>query len=494
MPYDEFRMKRIVSLAAIAVAVLIHARGPACGIELDVEELVLENGMRFLIVERHKSPVVSFNIVYLVGSVDERPGITGVSHFLEHMMFKGTKTVGTRNYRKEKKIIDEIRRLMKMMDKAEDTKTRERLADKIERARGKQRDLIVKDEIWKIYRKNGAVGFNASTGRDYTSYTCSLPSNRIELWAMIESDRMANPVFREFYAERDVVCEERRMRVDTDPGGALMERLYATAYMAHPYRWPVLGWDSDITSYTPGEVERYFRKYYCPANTIAVVVGDVDRARVKALAEKYFGRIPGGSPGERVVTREPPQKGEKRVRVDFEAEPRLAIAYHAPSVSDENHYVMDVISTILADGRTSRLYRRLVLEEESALSVSAWFATRKYPGLFVFTAAPRNPHTIEDVMGSIDEEIERLKNKKVGKRELAKAVNKIEADFIRGLESNSKLAGHIAYFAAITDWRYINTYVEKIRGVTPSDIRETVRRYFTVGSRTIVTLEKRHEE
>lgn len=487
-------MRRIIALAVLASAGFVFAIAPCRGVELDIRELVLENGMRFLIVERHDSPIVSFNIVYLVGSVDERPGITGISHFLEHMMFKGTKTIGTRNYRAEKKIIDEIRDLMERKDKTDDKKARERLAAKIEKARERQRKLIVKDEIWKIYRKNGAVGFNASTGRDYTSYTCSLPSNRIELWAMLESDRMANPVFREFYAERDVVCEERRMRIDTDPGGALMERLYASAYMAHPYRWPVLGWASDISSYTPAEVERCFRRYYCPANAIAVVVGDVDPDRFRKLAEKYFGHIPGGSPAGRVVTREPPQKGVKRVRVDFDAEPRLAIAYHAPSVSSGDHYVMDVIATILSDGRTSRLHKRLVLEEQSALSAGSWFATRKYPGLFVFEAAPRNPHTIEEVRSSIDEVIEGLKKEGTGEDELAKAKNKIEADFIRSLRSNSELAGHVAYFAAITDWRYIKNYIEKIRSVTPADIQEVAGRYFTDESRTIVVLGRTHEE
>ena len=483
-------MKRMLSLAACATAFLVLVSGLASPLDLDVQEFVLENGMRFLVVERHKSPIVSFEIAYRVGSVDERPGITGITHFLEHMMFKGTTTIGTRSYRKEKKLIGEIRRLEEASRRANEDGERKRLAEELERATEKQRELIVKDEIWKIYRENGAVDFNAATGLDFTSYTCSLPSNRAELWAMVESDRMANPVFREFYQERDVVLEERRMRIETSPGGALMERLYSTSYMAHPYRWPVLGWASDIASYTPPEVERYFRRYYCPRNAIAVVVGDVDPAGFMALARKYFGRIPGGAPAGEVVTREPPQEGEKRVRLEFDAEPRLAVAFHAPSVSGEDHYVMDVLSTILSDGMTSRLYKKLVLEEQSVLSASAWFATRKYPGLFVFEASPRSPHTLEEVEASLDEVIARCGKEMVDERELEKAKNKIEADFIRGIESNGDLAGLIAYFAAITDWRYIETYMERIRAVSRADVREAARRYFRAEARTTVTLER----
>lgn len=475
---------------------------PAQNIENRVVEHVLSNGMRFLLLERHQAPVFSGTIMFKVGSVDERPGITGLAHLFEHMAFKGTKTVGTRDYAKEKPLLDTLDQVAQALDEELKKGSRAdstRLTDLMTQFRQAQEaagQVVIKDEMDEIYSKNGGTNSNAGTGSDMTLYYVSLPSNRIELWALMESERILNPVMREFYAERDVVAEERRMRTDTQPTGKLYEQFIATAFQAHPYQWPTVGWMSDITRVTRSEAEAFYHTYYTPNNAVAAIVGDIKTQEVIPLLEKYFGRIPRGPDPPLVRTTEPEPIGERRVAVEFDAEPQLMIGYHKPTVPSHEDYVFDVINGILTEGRTSRLYTKLVKEKQLATSVSTSNGEPggRFDNLFVIMATPRHPHTTEEVEQAIDEEIERLKTEPVTDRELQKVRNQLEANFLRGLNSNDGMAFRLTYFQTIAgDWRYTVRHSQVIAKITPDDIRRVAARYMTKTNRTVATLVKKAE-
>ncbi|MGR3292673.1 MAG: M16 family metallopeptidase [Candidatus Scalindua sp.] len=463
-------------------------------LELDVREHTLDNGIKLLMLEKHDVPIVSLRIVYKVGSVNEHPGITGASHLFEHMMFKGTKIFGTKDYDSEKPLLAKEDELVSSIavEKSEgndtDNEELKRLQGELEEVRKKQKELIVKDEMWSIYLKNGATGLNASTGNDATYYYCNLPANRLELWAFMESDRMKNLVLREFYSERDVVMEERRLRTDNSPFGLLIEQLNAATFTAHPYGWPVIGWMSDIENMKKADVAKYFEQYYSPNNAVIVVVGDINPDEVINLIEKYFSDIQRQPPPPEVTTVEPEQRGERRVYVEYDANPVLAIAYHKPAVGHPDQYVFDVIAAILSNGRTSRLYKSLIEEKRIAVMAHAYGGPSKYADTFIFFASPRHPHTAEEVEEAIYEELEKLKTTPVTDHELQKIKNQLEAGFIRSLESASGLASEISSYEAISGWRYINTLVEKTVAVTPEDIMRVANKYFTRTNRTVAIL------
>jgi len=445
-------------------------------------------------LEKHDVPIVSLRIVYKVGSVNEHPGITGASHLFEHMMFKGTEIFGIKDYDSEKPLLEREDELISKIS-VEETKGNDADKEKIKQLEGdlkevweKQKELIVKDEMWSIYLKNGATGLNASTGSDATYYYCNLPANRLELWAFMESDRMKNLVLREFYSERDVVMEERRLRTENSPFGLLIEQLNAATYTAHPYGWPVIGWMSDIANMKKAEVSRYFQQYYSPNNAVIVVVGDINPDEVIKLIERYFGDVQSQPPPPDVTTVEPEQRGERRIYVEYDANPILSIAYHKPAVGHPDQYVFDVIEAILSHGRTSRLYKSLIEEKRMAVMAHAYGEPSKYADTFLFFCTPRHPHTAEDVEEAIYEELERLKTTPVTDRELQKVKNQLEADFIRSLESASGLASKISSYEALSEWRYINTLVEKTIAVTPEDIMRVANKYFTKTNRTVAIL------
>jgi predicted Zn-dependent peptidase len=310
-----------VAVLGVALAVLA-ASASAQDVKLNVVERTLKNGMKVLMVERHDSPTVSLHLRFRVGSVDDPRGETGIAHMLEHMMFKGTKNYGTTNYQAEVPVMNKIDQLaaeeererarrFSAFDKPEEAKIK-KLQEEMKATLDQERKYIVKDEMWQTYQRVGAVGMNASTGEDSTQYFLALPSNQLELWAYLESDRLANPVFREFYSERDVVHEERRMRTDNEPQGALWENFLSTAFQAHPYRNPTIGWASDIDGLMREEVLSYFKTFYAPNNCIAVLVGDIDPDKTMAIMEKYFGVLPAQKVPAREITVEPAQTGERR--------------------------------------------------------------------------------------------------------------------------------------------------------------------------------------
>ncbi len=485
-----FRMRFLL----ISTILFFCAAAYGQNLKLDVREHTLDNGIKILMLEKHEVPIVSLRIVYKVGSVNERPGITGASHLFEHMMFKGTEIFGTKDYDSEKPLLEREDELISgiAVEKAKgdgvDEEKIKHLESELKDIREKQKELIIKDEMWSIYLKNGATGINASTGSDATYYYCNLPANRLELWAFMESDRMENLILREFYSERDVVMEERRLRTENNPFGLLMEQLNAATYTAHPYGWPVIGWMSDIANMKKAEVAEYFKQYYSPNNAVIVVVGDINPDDVIKLIERYFDGIPCQPFPPEVTTVEPEQRGERRIYVEYDANPVLSIAYHKPAAGHPDQYVFDVIEAILSHGRTSRLYKGLIEEKRIAVMAYAYGGPSKYADSFLFFSTPRHPHTAETVEDAIYEELEKLKTTPVTDRELQKIKNQLEADFIRSLESASGLASKIASYEAISGWRYINTLVEKTTAVTAEDIMRVARKYFTKTNRTVAIL------
>ncbi len=463
--------------------------------EKHLTEFTLKNGLKFLIYERHEAPVVSFHTYANVGGVDEVTGITGLAHLFEHLAFKGTKTIGTKNYKAEEKAMekaDEIFQQIKIEKRKgnkADPNVLAELQNQFDDAQAEAQKYIVHDEYDETFTRAGAVGFNAHTGRDATQFTVSLPSNKVELWMSLESDRFANPVLREFYKERDVVIEELRMR-ENDPEIVLYEELCAAAFKAHPYGEPVIGQISDLQTITRAEAKAFFKKYYCPNNLTIVIVGDAYPDQIKKLAEKYFSRIPAGPEPEPVETIEPPQRGERRVTVEYPSQPEIMIGYHQPSVNDPNNAVFQAITEILANGRTSRLYTSLVKEKKIAISADAGQSWSKYPSLFYFMAIPAKGHTNKECEDAIYAEIEKLKNEPVSQSELDKAKNNVRATLIRQLDSNAGLAEQLAFYEVVEgDWRNLFKEPEDIRKVTPEDIEQVVKQYFTKTNRTVAEIE-----
>lgn len=506
-------MRHHIPLLIIACVALLF--GPASASEVQrqsaglaerVIEHKLANGLTLLMVSRHQAPVVSINVAFKVGGMDERTGQTGVAHLYEHMAFKGTPRIGTTDYQQEKKRLDELDRL-----NAEIQKELERLevagaqtSSRLEALRSQFKDVqqeagayVVRNELSQLYQRHGGVGLNASTGKDVTRYFISLPANRLPLWAAIEADRMANPVFREFYKERAVVMEERRLRTDDNPSGLLYEAFVAAAFEAHPYGFPTIGWASDLRALTPEVTRTFFETYYGPSNAVIAIVGDIQPAEVIALVENTFGRIKPSPPPPRVITREPAQRGERRVEVEFDAEPMMFIGYHKPSIGDPDDFVFDVIDAVLSEGVTSRLYRSVVREKRLASTVgtSSGVPGARAENLFMISAVPLAPHQPAEVEAAIEEELERLKTEPVEARELEKVLNNLDADLIRSLRSNQGLASQLSYFQTVAgDWKYLLNLRAKIAAVTPDDIQRVARRYFTKTNRTVAVLVKPTEK
>jgi predicted Zn-dependent peptidase len=341
----------------------------------------------------------------------------------------------------------------------------------------------------RIIEESGGVGLNAGTGEDSTDYFYSLPANRMELWFLLESSRFRYPVYREFYKERDVVREERRMRVESSPQGKLMEALLATAFAAHSYRNLPGGWGSDIENLRVGDAQRFFKTYYVPVNITMAIAGDVAQADVKRLAAKYFSPLPNAPPPPGVITVEPPQEGEKRAEVTSPSQPFLMIGYKRPDQRDKDDAVFDVLSSILSSGRTGLLYKELVRDKKIALEAQAEssFPGSKYPNLFLFFVAPSLGRTVEENEKACYEILERLKKEKVDEETLNRVKTKIRASVIRGLDSNSGMADQLTfYYVNYGDWRKLFTAIDDIGKVTAEDVQRVARQYFTPATRTVV--------
>jgi len=503
MKHETRKQGRVVIATVVLLFTLVPiAPGPAkaqdlAEFEKRLTELTLDNGLKFLVLERHEAPVVSFHIYANVGSVDEVKGITGLAHLFEHMAFKGTKTVGTKNYKAEAKAMAKmdkaflaIKAEQRKADKADKEKL-EQLQKQFEEAQKQAQEYIVHDEFEEVYSRNGAAGFNAYTSWDATQYIVSLASNKVELWTSLESDRFLNPVVREFYKERNVVMEERRMS-ENNPQSRLIEDFIATAYKAHPYGEPVIGHMSDIKTLTRAEAEAFFKKYYGPSNLTIAIVGDVEPQDIKKLTKKYFGRIPSGPKPELVETEEPPQRGQRQVMVEDPSQPLILIGYHKANINHPDNAVFDAITDIVGSGRTSRLYKSLVKEKKIAIAASGFqgLPGNKYPGLFLFYAVPAKGHTNQECEEAIYAEIEKLKTELVTPEELAKAKTRSRADLIRQLDSNSGLAAQLTFYEVVTgDWRNLFKQLDEIEKVAAEDIQRVAKEYFTSKNRTVGVIE-----
>jgi len=475
---------------------------PGASVETDpkyppVVSYTLKNGLKLLILEKHFVPTISFTMMFKVGNVDGQPGKTGLAHLFEHMAFKGTKTINSKGYAQEKLALDKVEKAAKALiaeESAEnpDPKKVEQLRKDMAAAEAEADKHIAKDEYLNLFKSLGEHGMNAMTSTDYTGYVASLPSNRLESWMAIESDRFKNSVLREFYRERSVVMEERRMG-ESDPNRLMWETLVTNSFSAHPYHNPTIGWMDDLKRLTRTDAEEFYKTFYVPNNATLSIVGDVKPAEVIQLAEKYFGGWQRRELPARTYTKEPPQKSEKIVNVFFNAKPALRMAFKNPGMSHPDIYPLMMTTEVLSNGKTGRFYRNLVEGRELALFAAAYpsFPGNRYPSLLVMVGAPKAPHTPEELDAAMMEEIEKLKKEPPTQWEIDKILNNYEAEMIKQLESNPGLGMSLAQNEEIMgDWRYDWKVGEELRKVKPEDISRVAAKYLTRDNRTAVFLKE----
>ena len=458
----------------------------------------LPNGLTVLILERPEAPVFSFFIHVDVGSVQEVPGITGLAHMFEHMAFKGTDKIGTNNYALEKVALAKVEKAYAAYDTerrrpvGRDDKKVEELEKAWKDAIAAADKFVVVNEFGDIIDREGGTGLNAFTNDDETGYHYSLPANRLELWAYLESERFLHPVFREFYKERDVVHEERRLRTDSQPVGRLFEQFLAASFIAHPYGRPVVGWDSDLNTFSATDAEQFYKKNYVPANMVVALVGDVKTSEALPLLERYFGRLPAGPMPEPTRTVEPPQNSERTVILHEASQPFYFEGYHRPDSRDPDDAVYNAISDVLSKGRTSRLYKSLVRDKKIAVFAGGFngFPGDKYPNLFAFLTVPSAGHTPQEVAEGIHVELEKLKSEDVTEEELQSVKTRAKADLIRGLADNQGLATQLGTAQSrFGDWRQLFRDIDRIEKVTKADIRRVAGQTFIPTNRTVGMIE-----
>ncbi len=479
--------------------------GWATAQQIPVIEKQLPNGFKLLMVERHNQPRVAGGWVAHVGSSNERPGITGIAHLFEHMMFKGTPTLGTKDYAKDVEIIaaqERVRELMRAEeaimrdqwrrgDLADLTKIETRtdrwkeLEKEFKKLIDQQREILVKNEFDRIYTTAGASGMNAFTSEDMTGYFINVPANKLELWMWMESERLRRPVFREFYAERDVVFEERRMRTESTPLGKFAEQFNAMFWDAHPYNWPVIGWPSDIPAISKVQADEFYSLYYQPANITLILVGDFVAADAERQVNEYFGRIPRGNrPPPDVTTLEVQQLAEKRMNADAEANPQVDILWHTVPFRHKDSYALNVMEQLLL-GRTGRLYKGLELGRQVANTTWANQDSRKWAGAFNIGAEVKDGKTHEEVENALYEELDRLKNEEVPGEELQKVKNNFAAAAFRRLSSDFPILMQLVFNEGLGDWHEVNEAFSKVQVVTATDVKRVAATYFTRENRTV---------
>ena len=473
--------------------------------QVPVKEHFLSNGMKVLLLERNDAPSISGGWVARVGSVNERPGITGIAHLFEHMMFKGTPKIGTKDYKADVKIINEQERVRDAM-RVEERKMREmwrkgeitdlqdpdqktdkwkKLNEEFKVLIEEHRKVIVKNEFDRIYTSNGGSRMNAYTSYDHTAYFIDVPSNKLELFMWMESGRLLDPVFREFYTERDVVFEERRMRTESTPLGKFFESFNSLFWESHPYSWPIIGWPSDIPAISKKQADEFYATYYMPQNLTLVLVGDFEGKAALAMAEKYFGRLKKGKglvPD--VVTLEQPQKAEKRFYAEAETNPNIDIYWHTPAFGHKDTYPLSVLAQVLST-RTGRLHKKLVLGEKMATDTWAWQGARKYAGEFNMGAEVTDGNTPEEVEQVIYSLVEEVKSKLVPAKELQKVKNNFAAAEYRRLSSNHPILMQIMRSEGLGNWREINEAGPKIQAVTAEDLQRVAKKYFAKENRAV---------
>ena len=492
------RRKKLFVQPALALAVLVLlnlalAAQSFEGIKKQVRTHVLPNGMKFIVLERHDVPVASFHVYADVGSANESYGITGISHILEHMAFKGTTTIGTRDYAAESKVLEELDNVYDQMkreeaksspDKAKAAELKAMFDDLEKKAKG----YVVNNEYFDMMMRQGDAGVNAYTSSDATQYINYLPSNRLEFWMAMTSDRFLNPVFREFYKERDVIMEERRLGVETQPTGKLMEDFVAVAFKAHPYHHEVVGHMSDIQAIRRQDVADYFRKFYGPSNLTVGIVGDVSADEVFHLADLYFGRIPSGPKPEPVRTMEPEQWGERRVTVSAKSQPFLFIGFHVPDAKSKDAPALEALANIVGQGRSSRLYQTLVKDKKVAIQAGCMngFPGDKFPNLVVFYAISAQGKTSAECQAAIEEEIEKIQKESVTEDELTKFKRSTIKGLLGQMKSNPRMAAMLTY-ADVVLGGYEKAFdqIEDYKAITAEDVKRVANTYLVKTKRTI---------
>jgi len=493
-----------ITVRALVLAALVVAASSAItaqdlkSFEQKITTKVLPNGLTILICERPDAPVFSYSTFIDAGDVNDPSGESGLAHMFEHLAFKGTSQIGTTDYPAEKVALAKVEAANAAYEAeylkpvGRDPKKLAELKQAFKEATDEAHKFVVPNQFTDIAERNGAEGLNAETGLDNTMFFWSMPENRLELWAYMESGRLADPVPREFYKERDVVIEERRMRTDSNPEGRLFEQFVATAYVAHPYGRSGIGWPSEVSQINATEAMDFHKKYYVGANIVVAIVGDVDAAKAMPMLEKYFSRVPAGPKPEEMTTIEPKQFAEKTVAIKDPSQPIYMEGYHRPDYRDPDDAVYDAISDIMSNGRVSRLYRSLVRDQQIAAEAEGVspYPGDKYPSLFVFFAAPLPGHTSQEMATAIHKEIEKLKTADVTDEELAMFKTRTKADLLRGLADNQGLANDLAeYQTRYGDWRELFLQLDKVDKVTKADIRRVANKVFVSTNRTEAWIE-----
>ena len=493
------RSRMVFSLALLlALAMVQAAAQDMASFEKRITVKVLKNGLTVILCERPEAPVFSFFTIVDAGSAQDPQGQSGMAHMFEHEAFKGTDRIGTTDYAREKAALEKVDQAWAAYDR-EDRRESGRDPGKVaalktafDNAVKDANQYVMQNRFSEIIEREGGVGLNASTSMDSTQYYYSLPVNRFETWAYLESSRFRSSVLREFYKERDVVHEERRLRTDSNPIGRLVEQFMATAYTAHPYQRSGMGWPSELDHLDASEALKFYRKYYVPSNTVIALAGQLKPEQVFPVMEKYFGAIPAAPKPGPLTTIEPEQFAERTVVMHDKSQPFYIEGYHRPAYSDPDDAVYDVISDLLSQGRTSRLYRSLVRDKKIAAAAAGFSGLpgTKYPGLFSFFGIPLPGHTPQELGQAIREQIERLKNEDVSDEELQMVKTRAKAGLIRGLANNQGLAGQLAINQLrYGDWRELFRSVDKIDKVTKADIRRVANKAFVEKNRTVAIIE-----
>jgi predicted Zn-dependent peptidase len=494
MSYKRF----LKSFAIVLVLAALAAAQDLASFEKRTTVKTLDNGLTVVICERPEAPVFSFFTHVDAGSVQDPLGQTGLAHMFEHMAFKGTDKIGTTDYAAEKVALEKVEQVYAAYITERD-KPVGRDEQKLKELQKAWMDAVAEankyvkpNEFPQIVENNGGEDLNANTADDETNYFYSFPENRLELWAYLESERFLHPVMREFYKERNVVIEERRMRVDSNPIGRLLEQFTTAAFQAHEYHRPTIGWMSDLNTFSATDAKKFFDKYYIPSNMVVAVVGDVKASETMPVIEKYFGRIPSRPKPDERTTTEPPQNAERRVILQDMSQPLYLEGYHRPDYRSPDDAVYDAIADLMSNGRTSRLYRALVRDKKIAADSAGFTGLpgNKYPHLFAFYAFPLPGHKPDEMADAIHVEIEKLKNEDISDEELKMIKTRAKANLIRGLGSNEGLANDLAiYQARYDDWRELFRSVDRIDKVSKADIRRVAKQTFVPANRTVGIIE-----
>jgi predicted Zn-dependent peptidase len=494
------RKKRSIMLTLILIlgsSARLAKSQDLASFEKRVTVKTLGNGLTVLVCERPEAPVFSFFTHVDVGSDREVPGITGLAHMFEHIAFKGTEKIGTSNYGEEKIALQRVEEAYHAYDweRRKEVDRDDKKVSALEKnwkdAMAAAQKYVVENQFGQIVEQAGGQGLNAFTDNEETGYHYSFPSNQVELWAYLESERFLHPVLREFYKERDVVHEERRLG-ESNPFGRLLEQFLAAAYVAHPYGQPVVGWPSDLESFSETDAENFYRTYYVPANMVVTVVGDVKASEILPLLEKYFGRLPAGPKPQPLRTVEPPQTSERTVILREASQPVFIEGYHKPGARDKDNAVYEALQDLMSNGRTSRLYRSLVRDKKIAANSGGFngFPGDKYPNMFVFFAISTPGHTPDETRDAIHAEIERVKKEDISDEELRMIRTRAKADLLRRLGDNQGLALQMGTAQSLYgDWRELFREVDKIEKVSKADIRRVANATFVDSNRTIGMIE-----